>query len=270
MKKLLFIPLAASMALFSCKKDQKDQVKNIDGVVNQQQDNEYRVQNGKLEATISGKISEFSSKYAEDSYNFENKDFSFVNNNRINNYTKVADASGTTNYTSEQVVKWTDTSVDPYKDYEYTVKTFNIEMYENSGFNLNDPASDNKVSISFKLYSGDLTPQLEDAGYKTGSPQEISIGYSLDYSPEETIDYIQISENINSTTTFNQTTLENELEEKCSISGFEYDEATGKIKFDFKGDDSDNDRDPEIDGTVETEIFFNQIQNIQNNTQQQP
>ena len=250
MKKLLFIPVAA-LALFSCKKEQQDQVANVDGFVNQQRDNEFRVQNGSLTAEITGDIDEDASRYAGNSYS-EDITFRFVDNNRVNtNENEV-------NHMTTQDIMWTD---EDDEDHSYTEYNVYITMYENEGSNYNDAASDNYVSISFTVYEGDIEPYMENMGISTGEPTYITVRYSLDYNPENSIDYISVSEEISSYEDLNSND-EYTLYENVDISSYEFDESTGQISFDFSASDGDNDRDPSIDeGTVQTEIFYNEILN---------
>lgn len=252
MKKSILILSVAGLALFSCKKEQKENVSNTNNFVKQQKDNEYRVPMGKATVTLTDKVDSSYSKYQGLTYNYENKNFSFINDN-----------VGEDNEMSTKTVYYKENGSDVEKF--YTIKTFNINMYEVDGFDKDDIKNSNKISFSFSIYEGTLKDAKTAEGYSVDVPQDISLSSSYVFQPEKTIDVISNSKSI--TTTAAKTRFDSDLGkivvdvkkiENVIISSFMFDEVTGKISFDFTAKSPKGNLD--VKGKVETTILRNNIE----------
>jgi len=257
MKKSILILSVAGLALFSCKKEQKENVKNTNDFVNQEKDNNYRVPMGNSTVTITGKVDSSYSKYAGTTYSFENKSFSFVNDN-VDSDNEMSTKS--TIYYNESEVKKT-----------YTTKSVWISMYETNGFDEDDVKNSNYISISFDIFEGTLTTSQIEEGYTTGAPQNIRIQSNYEYQPEKTIDVVSNYESISKTNAkkkfdndLGKIVVETKKIENVTITSFSFDETTGKISFEFSGIDPDSKFSAK--GKVETTILRNYIQETEDNT----
>lgn len=279
MKKLLFIPLAASIALFSCKKEednslpvvQQQQILEMYEYVTLQKNNESRNKQGSLAATVTGFINPNETKYADEAYS-QKIDYKFTNQSKlsvenINFNTNPVNINY--NVMAEEEYFWTNEND---VDVSYTIKYFVISMYENDGLNQNNSASDNYMKIFFQIFEGDITPNMEDEGIRVSTSDEMipnfaMVNYSFDYTPNKTIDYLPINESFMYTYDSND-----ELDENLVISNFDFNSETGEISFDFEGNDPDQDIiEPAIEnGSVSTKLVYNLILESIDNTFNNP
>jgi len=244
--RVALISLAGALAFSSCR---KKEIENTNDFIDQAKNNTELQANGSITATLSGNKKDYTNM-SEEKYEFENKVFAYCNDN----------------FQDESVVMSTQKiSRSGYSygnTYSYTVQDFAISMYATSQGDLQDKESNDRITISFKVYDGTLDPDLIKQSYTTGEPQEISISYAVTYDPNKEdgkmIDRVTIEGNISYDYVVNSAiTTKKEL---VNITKYEFDEESGAISFEFDGVDSDDlDNKESAEGKVNTKILVNNL-----------
>jgi hypothetical protein len=237
--------VAAPLLFSACTK--KELVEETNEKVNTLYSLHSRTAKGSISAIFEGKFDGYTN-YTKETYE-EKREFKYIINR----------SGAVSSYATTQ--KFIRDNADKDLEYDYTVTTFNIKMFTTEGVDVSNKYNDEYISFNFKVYEGDLSKNQEDYNIKEGVPSYIEAEYSIVYNSKNTIDYININDQISYDDGYSYVSSSSILREDVDIKNFAYDEKSGKISFEFTIDANSNDdmRKAVESGKVSTYIMENRI-----------